>query len=531
MSNGFGGKKSKNFIPKKKSQSSSSFWDYKDDSYWYNKGRYLRDSSKYAEEINDWNNKGLCLYKLEKHKEALTAYENALNINPSVSCVWANKARCLYKLGDYEQSISSYTIAIRLSLNSDDKYEYWIGIGVSYTDLGDYRNSIDAYDCAIKIKPSCYSAWFKKSTSLYKLGEYEESLKCCDEVIKLKSNNYRAWCNKGISLAKLGRDIEALRAYNRAIEIKSDYPDALYNRGVHCYSFGHYKEALKAFDKVIELKPDYVYQAWHGKGSTLENLSHYEESVEAYNNAIKIYPNHQSWNGKGIALAELGKYEDSIKAYDNSLSINPSNWMAWINRGTAALRQNEPQIDNCLLPLSMLNLNLNKRGYQGQLACIEEGLKYITQGNDPEGWGQLHRAIGNTHYFYGRQQHNPFPFWIESMTSYETALTTLTTNPQFAVSYIDTLQDFIRVLLGLAETQKAEELLEKGINFLDSKFSPETIGLRERFEQHFRSRFHELNIDLCVQKGNLQQALEVAEMHKNTFLRDLLLGISKNRRK
>jgi len=127
----------------------------------------------------------------------------------------------------------------------------------------------------------------------------------------------------------------------------------------------------------------------------------------------------------------------------------------------------------------------------------------------------LHRAIGNANYFHGRKQEDPSFFWRKSISSYETALEILTAAPQFEDVHLVTLQDLIRVLLGLSETGKAESHLQQGTGFLDAWLSGED---REHFEQQFRKRFNKLTVDLYVQQGKLIAALEVAEKDKNAFL-------------
>ena len=520
MSNGFGcgGKKSKKLSSKNEPKSSyknqhidNHTWHHNDDSFWYKRGLLLVDSKKYKEAIiafehavlcnpqncQAWNNKGNCLYELNRYEDAITAYEKAIEIDHNIAGFWANKDCSLARLDKHQQAILAYHNAISIPSFPDKKHDYWNNIGVAYTNLGDYKKAIEAYDHATSIKPNYYEAWFSKSTALYKLGRYEESLKACDKVIEFDKNNYKALDNKGIALAKLGRYEESLNAYEQAIKIQPYYHNAWYNKGVHFYRFEDYKDAIVAFDKVISLKPSYLNQAWHGKGHCLEALKHYEEAINAYDQAIQLCPNHNSWNGKGICLAELEKYDEAIEAYNKSLKINPQDWMVWINLGTATSFQS---------------------GYQEQIACIEKGLQNVSQETDLEGWGQLHRAIGNANYFHGRKQEDPSFFWRKAISSYETALEILTATPQFEDVYLVTLQDLIRALLGLSETGKAESHLQQGTDFLDARLLEKSGEDRERFEEQFRKRFNELTVDLYVQQDRLVEALKVAEKDKNAFL-------------
>ena len=521
MSNsfGFGGKKSKKLSSKNEPKSSwknrhidNHSWHHKDDSFWYKKGRSLVDSENYEEAIiafdhalrcnpqncHAWNSKGNCLYELKRYEDAITAYERAIDINPNISGFWANKACSLARLGKREEAILDYHHAISIPSDPDEKHEYWNNIGVAYNDLEEYEESIQAFERAIKIRPNFFRAWLNKGISLQKLDRYKESLDAYDHVIKFGKNNYRAWHYKGISLAKLGRDEESLRHYEKAIEINPNYDEAWYNRGVHLSRFESCIDAIESFDKVINIKPNYLWQAYHAKAHCLYELNHYEKALKAYEEAIKIKRNHNSLNGQGNCLSALKKYKEAIKVYEQSLKVDPCDWMAWINLSKAIFFYEDD--------------------YQKQIDCLEKGLKSVIQEVNPEGWGQLHRAIGNANYFYGRKQKIPSSFWSNAISSYETALKSLTDISRFETGHLDTLQDLICVLLGLGEIKKAEAILLEGNNFLDSRLNEQSEGNRDRFEQKFRTRFDELAVDLYVQQNKLIKAIEIAEKDKNNFL-------------
>jgi tetratricopeptide (TPR) repeat protein len=104
-----------------------------------------------------------------------------------------------------------------------------------------------------------------------------------------------------------------------------------------------------------------------------------------------------------VALRNLGQFEEVIASLDRAIEIKPDFHQAWYNRGMAA--GTSVSCDPLLAFMSAIarqNPLLNQRGYEGKLASYEEGLKYCHQDTHPEGWGELHQAIGNAHYFQGR---------------------------------------------------------------------------------------------------------------------------------
>jgi CHAT domain-containing protein/Flp pilus assembly protein TadD len=398
---------------------------------------------------------------------------------------------------------------------------------------------------------------YQKGLAELQANKYQEALDYFDRAIAFKFNNFDVWSNRGVALQKLNRFDEAILSNQKAISlslakkllngnlkldierskkasnsfesIKPNKHQAWCSDGFSLYKLGRYEEAIASYDIAISCNP-YCLSAWNGKGLSLANLGRYEEAIISYDCAISTNPDDASaWNNKGLCLYDLGRYEEAIISYDHALTITKGNeWQSWINRGIVASKSDVRGKDALLklfgkpLPQDMQNPALDLRGYHGQLASINEGFKYINQVIEPEGWGRLHQAIGIAHYFYGKTQPNPFPLWRKAIISYENALEALT--PKFETAHLETLQNYIRVLLALRETEKAEGLLRKGSDFLEARLKEKSGENRERFERKFKAFFNELTVSLYIQQGKLTEALEIAEKDKNAFLRDGLLA-------
>ncbi len=186
----------------------------------------------------DYLNLGNAYYLDFKYKEALKAYDKAIEIKP-------------------------------------DDHEAWTNKGVALVDLGRHKEALKAYDKAIEIKPDMHKAWYNKGYALDDLCRYEEAIQVYNKAIEIKPDDDDAWTNKGVALAALGRYEEALKAYDKAIEIKPDDHKAWFNKGVALGKSGRKKEALKAYDKAIEIKPDF-HEAWYNKGVALAALGRHK---------------------------------------------------------------------------------------------------------------------------------------------------------------------------------------------------------------------------------------------------------------
>ncbi|MBH8555626.1 CHAT domain-containing protein, partial [Nostocaceae cyanobacterium CENA357] len=300
---------------------------------------------------------------------------------------------------------------------------------------------------------------------------------------------------------------------------------------------GQYEEAIASYDNVLRIKPD-LYEAWYNRGGALGDLGQYEEAIASYDNVLRIKSDlYEAWYNRGVALKNLARFEQAIASYDNALRIKPDLHQAWINRGIAVDNVTGERTDfiftstlpNAAAPNLALILNnpdLNKRGYEGELASYEEGLKHCHQDTHSEGWGELHRAIGNAHYFQGRGNYNAHYYWRKAVNCYNEALKTLTAR-DFPELHLEVLQDLIRVQLDLGETPTATELQRLATDLLRRLLNEPNRSDKNKKQLALKFAWiQQLTVDLSVQSGDLLQAIELAEQGKNTCLRWLLDGWS-----
>ncbi len=168
---------------------------------------------------------------------------------------------------------------------------------------------------------------------------------------------------------------------------------------------GNFTAAIALYNEAIRLKPDFPY-AYNERGVAQDNLGQYEDAIASFNEAIRLKPDFpDAYNNRGKAQCNLGQYEDAIASFDSGLTLKRDDWQAWGNRGIAAgtvQTRNSPYLPSAF---AIQNPDLNVRGFEGELASYQEGLKYCPKDTHPEGWGMLNFRIGNT--YYGRSRQNP----------------------------------------------------------------------------------------------------------------------------
>jgi tetratricopeptide (TPR) repeat protein len=327
-----------------------------------------------------YNNKGYALLELHKYKEAIEAYDVAIDIDPKNVDAYDGKASALVKINYYKDAVKSFDKVIYLApkyINAykgkgyalemlehyeraNNVYDDAIRINSKNADIYNlkgklleklelYDDAKIAYTKAIKIDSRYFDAYANKINLLLQSMNYAEALDVCDEAISLGSNNLNVYINKCHALVLMGRIKEAKETYNTAYERFPEFAEADDNiiyiykqvengsesviRGYAFYSIGHYEAAKEAYDEAIRTNSEYV-DAYNLKGKSLEKLDLYEDALNAYDTAIKIDPKYyNAYVNKAYLLLQIKNHEDALKAYDEVININPNDIEAYNNKG------------------------------------------------------------------------------------------------------------------------------------------------------------------------------------------------------
>jgi CHAT domain-containing protein/tetratricopeptide (TPR) repeat protein len=376
-------------------------------------------------------------------------------------------------------------------------------------------------------------AWFERGVQQAMAGDFEGAIASYNQALTIKPDYHKALYSRGLAQTKLGQYEPAIASWNEALAIKPDFHEALNIRGLVQAKLGQFEPAIASFNQALAIKPDDL-EALSSRGNAQFDLGQFKSAIDSYNQALAIKPdNDEALFNRGVAQYKLGQLEPAIASYDAALAIKRDYWLAWANRGIAAGKSISPLQgrQNLLLapsPLARENPELNRRGYEGALASYEEGLKHCQRDTHPEGWGQLHRHIGDTHYFQGRRNARQRHYWNKALNSYYTALETLT-ETAFPEAHLDVLDNLMRVLRWLGETEQADELHRHAKELLRRLLAePKRSDWKKKQLALKFAGFQQLTVDECVRNGEPVRAWELAEQGKNACLTWLLYAWSED---
>jgi len=165
-------------------------------------------------------NRGMSLYNLGRHGEAIPFFDRALEIDPRKALSWVGKGKALAALNRNREAIECFDEA--LEINPGDALTL-ASKGMSLFILQKYRDALLFFHRALEWDPKYALAWYGKGQTLVMLHRYREAIECLDKALEIDPRLALAWAIKGMVLYKLGRLEDALKCFRKAAEIDPSF--------------------------------------------------------------------------------------------------------------------------------------------------------------------------------------------------------------------------------------------------------------------------------------------------------------------
>ncbi len=211
-------------------------------------------------EAGDWLKKGNCLHSLGYHAEALSCYNQALQLNPNESDGYNNRGVLYYTLRQYEQAIADYTMAIQLHPSYARPY---YNRGLVYQDLGQYELAMADYTTAIRLHPAYDWAYFRRALLAERCGDYVQAMEDYTAVLRIHPYHIQAYWNRGNACMEQGEYTRAIADYTEALRLQPSDSQAYYYRGRAYYHQRQYTQAIADYEKALSLNPYDVLVTLH----------------------------------------------------------------------------------------------------------------------------------------------------------------------------------------------------------------------------------------------------------------------------
>lgn len=273
--------------------------------------------------------RGCALQRMNRHQEAVAAFDAAVRLNRRDANALINRAVSLAELGRFAEAAVSFKEALAIAPSRAD---IWLAYGDTLAVGKHTDDALAAYEKALAIQPQFPEASNNRGTVLFTLKRYDEAVAAYDLVLAVHPQDVLAAINRGIALAELKRFPEALVSFERAISLESKNAAARYHKGTSLYALRQYGEALASLDAALTIEP-----------------AHVEAHIV-----------------RGLALQEMGRAQDALGALTQALAIRPDSVEALVNRQSLlfGMKRYEEAADDCERVLSLDPDTPNIRGYR-----------------------------------------------------------------------------------------------------------------------------------------------------------------------
>src|SRR6266496_2510009 len=216
----------------------------------------------------EWLDEGNRLYNGGYFQDALLAFENAIQLDPTFADGYEGKTSALCALGRYQEALTSVETALQL----DPHY------AASYNDKGNilyefkwYEDALNYDGRALQLEPDNIDAFLGRASTLSALGRYQEALIAHEQAIALDAACSVAYDGKAWTLRQLKRYDEALAFSERALQLEPTNATFMMGKGRALFRLARYDESLTWFDEAIRHAPD-LAQIYDYKADTLYHM-------------------------------------------------------------------------------------------------------------------------------------------------------------------------------------------------------------------------------------------------------------------
>jgi tetratricopeptide (TPR) repeat protein len=158
----------------------------------------------------------------KEYREAIKAYEKALELNP-----------------DFPEALNNLGVVL-VALGADENA----------------KEAIEKYNLALTKKPGYAAAFYNWGNLLRETGDLPGAIEKYQGALNSTPNDPDILYNLGYVFNASEQYEEAIESYRKALEAKPDDADILHNLGISLFSSGQKREALATLYKARQLRPD-----------------------------------------------------------------------------------------------------------------------------------------------------------------------------------------------------------------------------------------------------------------------------------
>ncbi|MDH4208722.1 MAG: tetratricopeptide repeat protein, partial [Anaerolineae bacterium] len=265
-----------------------------------------------------------------KFEDAIGAYEQATQADPTNALAYARWARALYLNDQSDKAVVKAQVASELD-------------------------------------PTSAEAFTQLAHSYEWNGQFDRALEAARKAVELDPNHADARASLVEVYLDLDRLDEAASEAQMAVQLDEQSAEAHRSLGLVYFFKEQLPQALSEFEKAAQLEPN-LWLRQHELASMRRQSETYVEAIIAYQRAIELRPYAWSYAGLGACYYELGQYERALPNLQEAIELDPELGDAYAMIGWVYVRLN--QCDQAM-PMFQQALSLNPNLEEAQEGLSE----------------------------------------------------------------------------------------------------------------------------------------------------------------
>jgi Flp pilus assembly protein TadD len=196
------------------------------------------------------NNLGNDLLQKERLDEAITCFQQALQIKPDYADAHYNLGNVLQQKGRVDEAIAHYQKALQINPGHAEAHN---NLGNVLEQMGRVDEAVAHYQEALQINPGYTKAHNNLGNILLQKGRVDEAIAHYQKALQINPGYAKAHNNLGTALLQKGSVTKAIAQFQQALQINPDYAEARNNLGNALLQKGKVDEAITHLQKALPL--------------------------------------------------------------------------------------------------------------------------------------------------------------------------------------------------------------------------------------------------------------------------------------
>lgn len=200
---------------------------------------------------------GMALEKAKMYVEAKTAFERAIELNPSGKDSKVHYALTLHHTGNTKAAIDllERTVAERDGRSFSEAYLGYTSLGILLGTVGKQEEGIQNLTKAVELKPAEKEARLALGNFLFTQGRFAEAVDQYAILLAQYPEAVESRCRLGEALLKLGRVDDSIAILQQGLDKGAKSADLLSSLGNSFLNIGRAVDARRRFEEALTVDP------------------------------------------------------------------------------------------------------------------------------------------------------------------------------------------------------------------------------------------------------------------------------------